>query len=436
VKRIEWAKLSSSEKSEALSRPALSQKPELSAQVSALIKHVREKGDTALRELTQKFDRVLVQNFEVSQEEFEHAESSVSPELRSAMARAFEQIWKFHECQRRENYTIETSPGILCERRFSPIEKVGLYVPGGSATLPSTLLMIGVPALLADSKLRIVCTPPAADGSVNPAILVAAKLCKIHKVYKVGGAQAVAAMAYGTESVPKVDKIFGPGNAYVTQAKTLVAQDALGAASDLPAGPSEVLVIADGSAPANFTAADLLSQAEHGADSQVILLSPSSILIDEILGQIDDQVALLPRASIARAALGNSLAIEVRDIAEALEISESYAPEHLILQVKNARDVSKSVTNAGSVFLGAWSPESVGDYASGTNHVLPTYGFAKTYSGLSLDAFFKSTTFQELTREGLMDIASTVENLARCEDLIAHERAVTIRRRALDKENT
>lgn len=433
MKIVTWSKLDSTAKLELLRRPALSEKPELASHVETIVDSVKKNGDKALRDFGIRFDKVDLENFRVSEAEFDQAEKITSKEIKLAMQRAFEQIKKFHSYQKPKNYSVETSPGIVCEKRYNPIERVGLYVPGGSAVLPSTMLMMGAPSLLAENPLRIVCTPPAADGSINAAILVAARICGIENVFKVGGAQAIAAMAYGTETIPKVDKIFGPGNAYVTQAKIFVSQEADGAASDLPAGPSEVLVIADGSAPAAFTAADLLSQAEHSADAQVLLLATSRNLIDEVLGQINDQVAFLPRAEIIRKALETSFAIEVKDVDEALEISESYAPEHLILQISGARTFSAQVKNAGSVFLGTWSPEAVGDYASGTNHVLPTYGFAKSYSGLSLADFYKSTTFQELSPEGLMDIASTVEILAKCESLNAHERAVSLRRRYIEK---
>ena len=340
---------------------------------------------------------------------------------------AIANVRRFHEAQRPEPVAVETMPGVLCERVSHPIDAVGLYVPAGTAPLPSAAIMLAVPAAIASCPVRILCTPPRPDGSADPAVLAAATRAGVTDIYKVGGAQAVAAMAYGTESIPKVDKIFGPGNAWVTCAKTLVSSDPDGAAIDMPAGPSEVLVIADADASAEFVASDLLAQAEHGMDSQVLLLSTSAELATAVEQEIDAQLATLSRADIARGALANSRIIIVDGLDEAVAVSNQYAPEHLILQVANPRPLLPSVRNAGSIFVGRWTPESVGDYCSGTNHVLPTYGFATTYSGLGVDQFMRHMTIQELTREGLENLGGAVVTLAGLEGLDAHAAAVSRR---------
>ena len=384
-------------------------------------------GDNALREMTMQYDCVQINEFKVSSDAFIQARSAVKDSTVKALERAIAQLSAFHSKQKTADLCVETSPGIMCQRQSRPIQRVGLYIPAGSAPLVSTVLMLGVPAKIAGNPLRILCTPPRLDGTVDPAILVAAQLCGIEHVYRVGGAQAIAAMAYGTQSIPKVDKIFGPGNAWVTQAKICVSQEVDGAIYDLPAGPSEVLVIADETANPAFVAADLLSQAEHGADSQVLLLCTNRSLIDNIRVAIEEQIATLSRKHIAMQALENSRLIYVADLKEAFSISNEYAPEHLILQIKNPNAYIQDIKCAGSVFLGPWSPESAGDYASGTNHVLPTYGFAKKLSGLSINDFMTYITFQELTQEGLADIAPTIAELTGIEGLDGHQRAIDIR---------
>lgn len=431
MQRYDWSQLTAAEQTQLMERPALTQRPELAANVRAIVERVRSTGDAALREYTTQFDRVTLDALCVSAEEMAAAHATVAPQALAALQRAHAQIEIFHRAQRPTPLDVTVAPGIRCERQFRAIDRVGLYVPAGSAPLPSTVLMLGVPAQIAGCATRVLCSPPRADGSIDPHILVAATFCGIDHIYKIGGAQAVAAMAYGTATIPKVDKIFGPGNAWVTAAKQLVAHDPAGAACDMPAGPSEVLVIADAQANPTFVAADLLSQAEHGPDSQVVLVTTDAALADRVAQAIDELLRTLPRREIAAQALINSLAIVVRDLDEALVVSNAYAPEHLIIQVRDPRALMPQVRNAGSVFLGAWSPESVGDYASGTNHVLPTYGFARAYSGLSVEAFGTQITFQELTADGLRDIGPTVETLAGVEQLDAHALAVRVRLAAL-----
>jgi histidinol dehydrogenase len=359
----------------------------------------------------------------VSRKELESAK--VSPELEAAMRTAYENIYNFHWTQKEEVKAVETTPGVTCWRRSVGIEKVGLYIPGGSAPLFSTVLMLGIPAKIAGCREVILCTPPGRDGKVNEAVLFAARMCGIRKVFKTGGAQAIAAMAYGTESIPKVNKIFGPGNQYVTCAKQLVQKD--GVAIDMPAGPSEVAVLADDAAVPAFVAADLLSQAEHGADSQVLLVTDSEALVDEVLKEVKAQMNVLPRKEIAVKALENSKAIVVKDVREGIELLNEYAPEHLIINCRDSAGLAEQVINAGSVFLGNYTPESAGDYASGTNHTLPTNGYAKAYSGVSLDSFVKKITFQEITKEGITQLGNTIEEMAKAEGLNAHANAVTIR---------
>ncbi|TCJ19334.1 histidinol dehydrogenase [Flaviaesturariibacter flavus] len=393
--------------------------------VASVLEEVRSGGDAALITLAARFDGVALQSLAVTSGEMAAAEDLLAPELKEAIDAAYRNIRVFHAAQEKAEEAVETLPGVRCWRKSIGIERVGLYVPGGTAPLFSTVLMLGVPAQLAGCSIVVLCTPPMKDGSVHPAILYAARLCGISLVYKSGGAGAVAAMAYGTESIAAVHKIFGPGNQYVTAAKQLVQQS--GVAIDMPAGPSEVCVIADESANAAFVAADLLSQAEHGPDSQVLLLTDSAPLLEGVQQELRRQLELLPRASVAGKALEKSRSVLVRDLDEALALANAYAAEHLILQCKDAETLAGRVINAGSVFIGPYSPESVGDYASGTNHTLPTNGFARAYSGVSLDSFVKKVSFQQLTRAGLESIAGTVTTMAEAEGLQAHAEAVRVR---------
>ncbi len=391
--------------------------------VAEVIAKVRAEGDAALFELTEKFDRVKPESIRVTEQEIEEASARLTAKMKQALEQAYANIAKFHNAQKPTPIKVETQPGVVCEQVTRPIQKVGLYIPGGSAPLPSTVLMLGVPAQIAGCRKVVLCSPPP----IADEILYVAKLCNIDEVYNVGGGQAVAAMAYGTESVTKVDKIFGPGNAYVTEAKRQVSNDFRGAAIDMPAGPSEVLVIADETADADFIAADLLSQAEHGPDSQVVLVTPSVLIADQVTDAVQKQLKQLSRASIAEKALASSLIIIADSLTQAVSISNYYGPEHLIVQTKNPRELLPLLDNAGSIFLGDWSPESAGDYASGTNHVLPTYGYTRTYSSLGLADFSKRMTVQELSAEGLKNLAPTVVTMAEAEGLDAHKRAVTIR---------
>ncbi len=427
MKRINWNELDAATRDQALARPALSNSATLRADVARLIAQVRADGDATLRALTRRFDGVELGELRVSAAEFDDAEALLPADLKAAIDEARTRIATFHRAAMQQPVSVETAPGVRCERMLRAIDRVGLYVPAGSAPLPSTALMLGVPAQLAGCAQVVLCSPPRPDGRCDPAVLYAARRCGIDTVFKLGGAQAIAAMAFGTGSVPKCDKLFGPGNAWVTEAKQQVAQDPTGAAIDMPAGPSEVLVIADAAADPRFVAADLLSQAEHGPDSQVILVTDSAAQRDAVLDAVRVQVAELPRRETAEKALAASRAILVSDLASAFEVSNAYAPEHLILQVADARGQLARVRNAGSVFLGAWTPESVGDYCSGTNHVLPTYGHARAYSGVSVASFQKSITVQELSREGLAAIGPCAMTLARAEGLGAHERAVSLR---------
>jgi len=392
--------------------------------VSGILKEVHEKGDAAVRKFSATFDKVSLENMEPSPEEMKLADA-IGEDLKTAIRQAKNNIERFHQSQLQAIEKIETMPGVQCWRKTVAIEKVGLYIPGGTAPLFSTLLMLGIPARLAGCKEIILCSPPSADGSLHPVILYAAQLVGIKKIFKVGGVQAIAAMAYGTETIPRVFKIFGPGNQYVTCAKQLVQRE--GVAIDMPAGPSEVAVYADQSAIPSFVAADLLSQAEHGADSQVLLVTNSRNIIDKVLLEIDQQIKNLPRFEIVKKALENSKAILVKDKDEAMDLLNEYAPEHLILACANAEKLATDVINAGSVFLGNYSPESAGDYASGTNHTLPTNGYARSYSGLSVDSFVKKITFQQLTKDGLQNISKTVISMAEAEGLQAHADAVKVR---------
>jgi len=424
---INWSDLDPATQASLLARPGAGESSAQTDAVAEIIQQVRTEGDAALRRYTKEFDRAELDELRVSAEEADSAEAALAAETLAAIDVAIGNVRAFHEAQLPVPLAVETSPGILCERISHPIEAVGLYVPAGSAPLPSAAVMLGVPAALAGCPTRIMCTPPRADGTADPAVVAAARRAGVDTIYKVGGAQAIAAMAYGTESIPKVRKIFGPGNTWVTLAKTLVAASPGGAAIDMPAGPSEVLVIADGSASASFVAADLLSQAEHGSDSQVILLSTSQALAGQVLQALKRQLKTLGRREIAEAALAHSRVIVVDDVETAITISNSYAPEHLIMQIDSPRNWLPAVRNAGSVFLGPWAPESVGDYCSGTNHVLPTNGYANTYSGLGIDQFLRQMSVQELSHDGLLSIAETVVELATVEGLDAHAAAVKLR---------
>ena len=414
--RLDWPKL--------LARPVLDNSS-LQEKVKLVLDRVKLEGDKAVLAYTEEFDGVKVQKLLVSEEEFEEALSSISDELKAAIEVAVDNIRSFHSAQYVAEQRIETMPGVVCWRKSVGIEKVGLYIPGGTAPLFSTILMLGIPAKLAGCQEVILCSPPNKEGKLHPAILFAAHLVGIDKVFKIGGVQAIAAMAYGTETVPQVYKIFGPGNQYVTCAKQLIQQQ--GIAIDMPAGPSEVCVLADDTANAIFVAADLLSQAEHGADSQVLLVSTSEKLIAEVQIELVKQLNNLSRKELASKSLDNSTAILISHISEAIDLVNEYAAEHLIISCKYAEALSNSIINAGSIFLGNYSPESVGDYASGTNHTLPTNGFARAYSGVSLDSFVKKISFQQLTEQGLSNISKTVELMAMAEGLDAHANAVRVR---------
>ena len=415
---------------EILERP-LFDSSSLEETVKSILHEVKLNGDEAVRKFTLQFDKADISELRVSEIEIDQAGRSLPEELKQAILTAKNNIEKFHAAQLREIEFVETMPGVQCWRRSTAIEKVGLYIPGGSAPLFSTILMLATPARLAGCKEIILCSPPSTEGKLNSAILFTAKLAGITKVFRVGGVQAIAAMSYGSGSIPKVYKIFGPGNQYVTCAKQLVQKD--GMAIDLPAGPSEVAVYADETANPSFVAADLLSQAEHGIDSQVLLITHYSLLIDAVIKEIDKQIAELPRKNIAIKALENSKCILVKNEMEAIDLLNEYAPEHLILSCSNADDLAQKIINAGSVFLGHYSPESVGDYASGTNHTLPTNGYARSYSGVSVDSFVKKITFQKLSEEGLKNIGTTVELMAEAEGLQAHANAVRVRRQKLNR---
>lgn len=397
----------------------------LEKKVKKMMLTVKKKGDKAVFNYCKEFDGVKLKTLAVRQAEVDKAIESVPQELQAGILQAKKNIELFHNSQKEELKKIETMPGVTCWRQSKGIEKVGLYIPGGTAPLFSTVLMLGVPAQIAGCKEIILCTPSDKNGKINPAILFAAQLCGITNIYKVGGVQAIAAMTFGTESIPKVFKIFGPGNQYVTMAKQMAQQ--YGVAIDMPAGPSEVLVIADETANPEFVASDLLSQAEHGIDSQAILITTDEKLGKKVVDAISSQIELLTRKAIAEKALKNSKLIVVKNISEAIELSDLYAPEHLIIACKNANEVAQQISTAGSVFIGNYSPESAGDYASGTNHTLPTNGYAAMYSGVSLDSFVKKITYQELTKEGLEKISETVMTMAAAEGLDAHKNAIAIR---------
>ena len=407
-----------------LSRPALDNSS-LTETVTAVLDDIKSRGDAAVKEYELKFDKVQLDSLLVSEDEIAEAETLVADELKNAIRLAKGNIEKFHAAQDHELPRIETMPGVTCWQKAMPIEKVGLYIPGGTAPLFSTVLMLAVPARIAGCKEIVLCTPPAKNGKVHPAVLFAAKVAGVSKIFKIGGVQAIGSMAYGTESVPKVYKIFGPGNQYVTAAKQRVSLKDV--AIDMPAGPSEVEVIADETANPAFVAADLLSQAEHGVDSQAVCITTSKTLAEKVLAEVDRQLQLLPRKEIAEKSVANSKIILVKDLEEVIDVTNEYAPEHLIISTSNYMQIAEKITNAGSIFLGHLTPESAGDYASGTNHTLPTNGYAKAYSGVNLDSFRKKITYQEITPSGLQLIGNAIEIMAENEQLFAHKNAVTLR---------
>jgi histidinol dehydrogenase len=418
---------------EILARPAFETKS-LERHVQNILNFVKKDGDQAVRHFTKTLDRAEIEDFRVSENEFAEAETRISDRLKQAINHAQRNLEKFHAAQKEEPQVIETTPGVFCWRKSSAIERVGLYIPAGSAPLFSTVLMLGIPAKIAGCREIILCSPPDENGKIADVILYAARVVGIEKVFKIGGAQAIGAMAFGTESVPQVYKIFGPGNQFVTCAKQLVAQT--GAAIDMPAGPSEVAVLADETCVPAFVAADLLSQAEHGVDSQVLLVSTSETVISETNLELDKQLAKLSRGEIAAKALENSKAILAKSLDEAIEILNEYAAEHLVIATENAEETAEKIVNAGSVFVGNYSCEAAGDYASGTNHTLPTGGFAKAFSGVSLDSFVKKITFQKLSADGIRNLGPTIECMAEAEGLGAHKNAISIRLESLKaKEN-
>ena len=430
LRRAHWDTLDDAARRSFLRRPAVDDDAAIREAVLRIVADVRERDDAALRALTARLDGVELTDLCVSEEEMRAASASLPAQAIAAIDVAIANVRRFHEAQRPADVAVETMPGVRCERLSRAIDAVGLYVPAGTAPLPSAAVMLAVPAAIAGCATRIVCTPPRPDGRADPAVVVAASRAGVTEIFKIGGAQAIAAMAYGTSSVPRVAKIFGPGNAWVTCAKSVVSADPDGAAIDMPAGPSEVLVIADESASAEFVAADLLSQAEHGVDSQVVLVTTSERLADAVEQQVERQLQSLSRAEIARGSLAHARAVIVGDLDQAVAVSNRYAPEHLILLCEDARALLPAISNAGSVFVGQWTPESVGDYCSGTNHVLPTYGYARSYSGLSVDQFMRGMTVQELTRDGLAGLSDAVVTLADLEGLDAHAAAVKRRLRA------
>ncbi len=427
MKKYYFKKLDKKELEELLKRPAIDFQT-IFPKVQKVLSEVKKRGDGALIEYTKKFDGIDISEFEVTEGEIAEASRRIPEDVKNAFKTAAKNIEKFHK----ENFTssykeVETMPGVRCFSNVKPIEKVGLYIPGGTAPLPSTVLMLGIPAKIAGCKEIVMCTPPNKDGEIPYIILYASQLAGIKRIFKLGGAQSIAAMAYGTKSIPKVYKIFGPGNQYVTAAKMLVSIDSEGCAMDIPAGPSEVMVIADKDAKADFVASDMLSQAEHGPDSQASLICNDDRKSEEILEEIEKQLISLPRANITAQALEKSFVLIVDDLNEAIEFANKYAPEHLILNVKDSDAYIDKVSNAGSVFLGQYSCESAGDYASGTNHTLPTYGYAKAYSGISVDSFVKKTTFQKLSENGIKNLGPIVEKMAEIEGLDAHKNAMSLR---------
>jgi histidinol dehydrogenase len=431
---VDWNSLSLPQRRQILQRPAQRDAASIRAAAQDIIDAVRRDGDDAVLALTEKFDAVRPASLQVTPQEFAAAERALNAVQTAAIDRAIANVRQFHAAQMPAALRVETAPGVVCERFSVPIRAVGLYVPAGSAPLPSTAIMLAVPAAIAACPVRVMCTPPARDGAADPAVLVAARRAGIEQVFKAGGAQAIAAMAYGTASIPKCDKVFGPGNAWVTAAKLLVAQDALGAAADLPAGVTEVMVIADESARADFIAADLLAQAEHSPDAQSLLVTPCAQLAEEVMRQVQRQAGSLSRTGILAKSLDHMRLLFVDTLETAFNIANDYAPEHLLLEMREPRRWLGQVSAAGAVFLGHWSPESMGDYCSGPNHTLPTYGYAKAYSGLSLEDFQKRITVQELTPAGLADLGPTAQVLANLEGLDAHAAAVTIRLAVLDAD--
>ncbi|NGM61944.1 histidinol dehydrogenase [Sphingobacterium sp. SGG-5] len=395
--------------------------------VTSILEQVKTRGDEALRDFASQFDKVELEKLSLDKADIELLASTINRDQQRALEIAFHNIHRFHSFQLKGERVVETMPGVKCWREARPIERVGLYIPGGSAVLPSTLLMLGIPARIAGCKEIVVCSPPQKDGKINGFVAYCLLLLKIDRIYLVGGAQAVGAMAYGTESIPKVDKIFGPGNQYVTKAKSII-QGQTNVSIDMPAGPSEVLVIADDSANPAYVAADLLAQAEHGVDSQAVLVATSHSLVEQVNRELEKQIGVLPRQEFARKAIANSYAVVTETLVQALAFSNAYAPEHLIIESDDWQSLVPGIVNAGSVFLGHLTPESAGDYASGTNHTLPTSGYARSYSGVSVDSFIKKITFQHISEEGLQQIGTTVEILAELEGLQAHKNAVSIRK--------
>jgi len=428
---IDWNSLDADGRRAALARPPATTDASVVEQARRIIARVRAEGDAALRALAREFDGVEPGELRASEAEFAEARAALAPEALAALQVAIGNVGRFHLAQAPSPVSIETQPGVRCERLPRPIRAVGLYVPAGSAPLPSTAIMLAVPAQIARSPVRVLCTPPRGDGRADPAVLVAAQLCGVTQVYKVGGAQAIAAMAYGTASIPKVDKVFGPGNRWVTAAKQLVAADAAGAALDMPAGPSEVMVIADDTADADFVATDLLAQAEHDPGAQAILVCLGGGFAERVAERVRARAGLLPRRAILEQSLAAARLISVRDLEAAVAISEAYAPEHLVIETRAPRELLARISTAGSVFLGRWSPEPMGDYCSGTNHVLPTFGYARAYSGLSVQDFMRGMTVQELSADGLRALGPTAVTLARLEGLEAHASAVEVRLAAL-----
>lgn len=428
MKTIIWKNASAKQQAQALARPKLSENADIAKNVAAILNEVKTRGDKALREFNLKFDGSTRKNFRVSPQEIKDAVASIDPKLRAAIKRAKANIEKFHKAEFPKSTHVETMPGVKCALHWRAIDKVGLYIPAGTAPLFSALLMQAIPARIAGCKDIILCSPPQrADGKIHPTVLAAAGICGITEVFTIGGAQAIAAMAFGTATVPKVYKIFGPGNAYVTAAKQIVSQESDGAAIDMPAGPSEAMVIAENSARPDWVAADLLAQAEHGTTSQVILLTTSAAFAQKVDAEITRQLAILPRKDMATQSIAESRLIVVPNMATAIDVANLYAPEHLIIHNKNAEKYLPQIRNAGSVFLGALTPESAGDYASGTNHVLPTYGYARCYNGINIQSFMKSMTAQSLTKTGLQKLAPTIITMAEAEGLEAHANAVKIR---------
>jgi histidinol dehydrogenase len=430
---LDWKSLTAAERRDALQRPTQSNAGQVAAAAQSIVDAVRREGDAAVLALTERFDQVRLSAMRVTPQEFSDAERALNAGQIAAIERAISTVHRFHAAQGAAPLRVETAPGVVCERITVPIRAVGLYVPAGSAPLPSTAIMLAVPAAIAACPVRIMCTPPARHGGADPAVLVAARKAGIEHVFKAGGAQAIAAMAYGTATIPKCDKIFGPGNAWVTAAKLLVAQDPAGAAADLPAGVTEVMVLADESARADFIAADLLAQAEHGPDAQSLLVTTCVSLAEEVARQVERQMATLSRTGILAKSVDHMRLLTVDTLETAFEIANEYAPEHLLLELREPRRWLGAVSAAGAVFLGHWSPESMGDYCSGPNHTLPTYGYAKAHSGLSLEDFQKRITVQELTPAGLGGLGPTAQILADLEGLDGHAAAVTLRLAALEE---